>query len=160
MQKEPISNYRMRINNVMFCFAHLQSCHNGWASNMLIMVDTYPSIIPIHPLCPSIMTRLKMGKTKHPIVYSLNQVKNIMLSVLHQYCYYFNKQICQLASQIDFYILYFDSIEGIDLRYVTAIQNQFSNIQILSIQELHSHSNNVSDWFKHGCLIRSSQGLM
>ena len=23
-----------------FCFAHLQSCHNGWASNILIVVDT------------------------------------------------------------------------------------------------------------------------
>ena len=30
----------MRINNVKFCFAHLQSCHNGWACNILIVVDT------------------------------------------------------------------------------------------------------------------------
>ena len=24
----------------MFCFAHLQSCHNGWASNISFVVDT------------------------------------------------------------------------------------------------------------------------
>ena len=29
----------MRINDGMFCFAHLQSCHNGWACNILIVVD-------------------------------------------------------------------------------------------------------------------------
>ena len=46
----------MRINNVMFCFAHLQSCHNGWASNISIVVDT--GCTGIH-------------HTKHPIVYSL-----------------------------------------------------------------------------------------
>ena len=41
---------RINKNNVMFCFAHLQSCHNGWGSNILIVV----------------------GKTKHSIVYSLS----------------------------------------------------------------------------------------
>ena len=34
--------------------------------------------------CPSIMTRLKVGKTKHPIVYSLNvsEFRHILLDVL------------------------------------------------------------------------------
>ena len=49
----------MRINNGMFCFAHLQACHNGWASNILIVLDT----------------GLKMGKTKDPIVYFRGQVR-------------------------------------------------------------------------------------
>ena len=57
----------------MFCFAHLQSCHNGWASNILIVVDTGCADIHQNIGCPFIMTRLKMGETKHPIVYSLNQ---------------------------------------------------------------------------------------
>ena len=35
----------MRIKDEIFCFAHLRWCHNGWASNILIMVDTlYASI--------------------------------------------------------------------------------------------------------------------
>ena len=45
----------MRIKDEIFCFAHLRWCHNGWASNILIMVDTgYAGIhhskywMPIH----------------------------------------------------------------------------------------------------------------
>ena len=30
----------MRIKDEIFCFAHLRWCHNGWASNILIVVDT------------------------------------------------------------------------------------------------------------------------
>ena len=63
----------------MFCFAHLQSCHNGWASNILIVVDTSCAGIH-HSRCPSIMIRLKMGKTKHPIVYSLILCLDVDLS--------------------------------------------------------------------------------
>ena len=43
----------------MFSFAHLQSCHNGWVSN----------IPRLNIGCQSIMTRLKIGKTKHHIVH-------------------------------------------------------------------------------------------
>ena len=45
----------MRIKDEIFCFAHLQWCHNGWASNIFIVVDTgYAGIhhskywMPIH----------------------------------------------------------------------------------------------------------------
>ena len=45
----------MRIKDEIFCFAHLRWCHNGWASNILIVVDTgYAGIhhskywMPIH----------------------------------------------------------------------------------------------------------------
>ena len=45
----------MRIKDESFCFAHLRWCHNGWASNILIVVDTgYAGIhhskywMPIH----------------------------------------------------------------------------------------------------------------
>ena len=34
--------------------------------------DGRPASITQNIACPSIMTRLKVGKTKHPIVYSLN----------------------------------------------------------------------------------------
>ena len=30
----------MRIKDEIVCFAHLRWCHNGWASNILIVVDT------------------------------------------------------------------------------------------------------------------------
>ena len=30
----------MRIKDEIFSFAHLRGCHNGWASNILIVVDT------------------------------------------------------------------------------------------------------------------------
>ena len=29
----------MRIKDEIFCFANLRWCHNGWASNILIVVD-------------------------------------------------------------------------------------------------------------------------
>ena len=45
-----VLNYR--INDGMFCFAHLQSCHNGWACNIL-------------------SGGCRPCKTKHPIIYSL-----------------------------------------------------------------------------------------
>ena len=32
----------MRIKDEIFCFAHLQWCHNGWASNILTVVDAHP----------------------------------------------------------------------------------------------------------------------
>ena len=45
----------MRIEDEIFCFAHRRWCHNGWASNILIVVDTgYAGIhhtkywMPIH----------------------------------------------------------------------------------------------------------------
>ena len=45
----------MRIKDEIVCFAHLLWCHNGWASNILIVVDTgYAGIhhskywMPIH----------------------------------------------------------------------------------------------------------------
>ena len=45
----------MRIKDEILCFAHLRWCHNGWASNILIVVDTgYAGIhhskywMPIH----------------------------------------------------------------------------------------------------------------
>ena len=45
----------MRIKDEIFCFAHLRWCHNGWVSNILIVVDTgYAGIhhskywMPIH----------------------------------------------------------------------------------------------------------------
>ena len=45
----------MRIKDEIFCFAHLRWCHNGWACNILIVVDTgYAGIhhskywMPIH----------------------------------------------------------------------------------------------------------------
>ena len=45
----------MRIKDEIVCFAHLRWCHNGWASNILIVVDTgYAGIhhskywMPIH----------------------------------------------------------------------------------------------------------------
>ena len=40
----------MRINDGMFCFAHLQSCHNGWACNILIVVDAGKAGIYHSPL--------------------------------------------------------------------------------------------------------------
>ena len=33
----------MRIIDEIFCFAHLRWCQNGWASNILIVVDTVKS---------------------------------------------------------------------------------------------------------------------
>ena len=30
----------MRIKDEIVCFVHLRWCHNGWASNILIVVDT------------------------------------------------------------------------------------------------------------------------
>ena len=55
MQKITQSYLRMRIKAEIFCFAHLRWCHNGWVSNILIVVDTgYAGIIhskywmPIH----------------------------------------------------------------------------------------------------------------
>ena len=30
----------MRIKGEIFCFAHLRWCHNGWTSNILIVLDT------------------------------------------------------------------------------------------------------------------------
>ena len=45
----------MRIKDEIFCFAHLRWCHNGWVSNISIVVDTgYAGIhhskywMPIH----------------------------------------------------------------------------------------------------------------
>ena len=45
----------MKIKDEIFCFSHLRWCHNGWASNVLIVVDTgYAGIhhskywMPIH----------------------------------------------------------------------------------------------------------------
>ena len=63
----------MRIKDEIFCFAHLRWCHDGWASNILIVVDTgYAGIHHSNIGCPSIMTPSKMGKTKNLIFYSLN----------------------------------------------------------------------------------------
>ena len=70
----------MRIKDEIFCFAHLRWCHNGWASNTLVAVDSGYSIRKKDGLksttqnigCPSIMTPLKMGKTKNLIFYSLS----------------------------------------------------------------------------------------
>ena len=39
----------MRIKDEIFCFARLRWCHNGWASNILIVVDTgYTGYAGIH----------------------------------------------------------------------------------------------------------------
>ena len=34
----------MRIKDEIFCFAHLRWCHDGWESNILIVVDTGPPV--------------------------------------------------------------------------------------------------------------------
>ena len=62
----------MRIKDEIFCFAHLRWCHNGWASNILIVVDTgYAGIHHSKYWMPIHMTPSKMGKTKNLIFYSL-----------------------------------------------------------------------------------------
>ena len=63
----------MRIKDEILCFAHLRWCHNGWASNILIVVDTTQNIG-----CPRIKIPSKMGKTKNFIFYSL---------IKHFYCF-------------------------------------------------------------------------
>ena len=52
----------MRIKDEIFCFAHLRWCHNGWASNSLIMVDTGSTTQ--NNGCPSIMTHRRWAKQK------------------------------------------------------------------------------------------------
>ena len=74
------SQLRMRIKDDIFCFTHLWWCHNGWASNILIVVTPVSTTQNVG--CPSIMTPLKMGTTKNVISYSLNKYWSLhMLSV-------------------------------------------------------------------------------
>ena len=38
----------MRIKDEIVCFAHLRWCHNGWASNILIVVDIGYLAVSVH----------------------------------------------------------------------------------------------------------------
>ena len=72
----------MRIKDEIFCFAHLHWCHNGWASNILIVVDTIYYILYQNIGCPSIMTPSKMGKTKNLIFYSQSNKSRLVRIIL------------------------------------------------------------------------------
>ena len=53
-KKDTIIFLRKRKKDENSCFAHLQWCHNGWASNILIVLDTsYTGTQNIG--CPSII---------------------------------------------------------------------------------------------------------
>ena len=66
----------MRIKDEIQFFVHLRWCHNGWASNFLIVVDAGVTTQNIG--CPSIMTPSKMGKTKKNLIfYSLSKTHQI-----------------------------------------------------------------------------------
>ena len=67
----------MRIKDETFCFAHLRWCHNGWASSILIAVDTGSTTQNIG--CASIMTPSKMGKTKNLIFYSPSLIRQFLI---------------------------------------------------------------------------------
>ena len=52
---------------------HVQSCHNGWASNISIVMDTGCAGTHHSKYMMSIdYDMIEDGKTKHPIVYSLD----------------------------------------------------------------------------------------
>ena len=59
----------MRIKDEIFCFVHLRWCHNGWASNILIVVDPPLKILDAHPL----WHHRRWAKQKNLIFYSLSR---------------------------------------------------------------------------------------
>ena len=65
----------MRIKNEIFCFAHFRWCHNGWASNILIVVDAGVDHskywMPIHN------DTIEDGQNKNLIFYSPSRVQVI-----------------------------------------------------------------------------------
>ena len=64
----------MRIKDEIFCFAHLRWCHNGWASNILIVVDTgYAGIHHSKYWMPIHYDTIEDGQNKNLIFYSLNE---------------------------------------------------------------------------------------
>ena len=69
-----------------FCFAHLRWCHNGWASNILIVVDTgYTGIHHSKYWMPIHYDTIEDGlnKKKNLIFYSLNVIFDICLKEPH-----------------------------------------------------------------------------
>ena len=74
----------MRIKDGIFCFAHLRWCHNGWASNILIMVDTgYAGIHHSKYWMPIHYDTIEDGQNKNLIFYSLS--KENLVSKNHKF---------------------------------------------------------------------------
>ena len=64
----------MRIKDEIVCFAHLRWCHNGWASNILIVVDTgYAGIHHSKYWTPIHYDTIEDWQNKNLIFYSLTE---------------------------------------------------------------------------------------
>ena len=73
----------MRIKDEIFCFAHLRWCHNGWASNILIVVNAQTPL----------WHHRRWAKQKNLIFYSLiscqltlSEVNPTQITLLTHFC--------------------------------------------------------------------------
>ena len=76
----------MRIKDEIVCFAHLRWCHNGWASNILIVVDTgYAGIHHSKYWTPIHYDTIEDGQNKNLIFYSLSIIPGLFWTDLQDF---------------------------------------------------------------------------
>ena len=108
----------MRIKDEIFCFAHLRWCHNGWASNILIVVDTgYAGIHHSKYWMPIHYDTIEDGQ---------NKKSHLLFSKLKSYSLY-NSSCQQGESDINF------NAQFTHLQVWTLYQNTHINLVLQSI---------------------------
>ena len=92
----------MRIKDEIFCFAHLRWRHNGWASNILIVVDTgYAGIHHSKYWMPIHYDTIEDGQNKKSIFYSLIEIKDELILGLmtRAFIFGYNRQQILILSE-------------------------------------------------------------
>ena len=88
----------MRIKDDILFFAHLRWCHNGWASNILIVVDTgYASIHHSKYWMPIYYDTIEDGQNKKShLLFSMETRHELKEKVKRKYLQYLGVQILKI----------------------------------------------------------------
>ena len=86
----------MRIKDEIFCFTHLRWCHNGWASNILVVVDTgYAGIHHSKYWMPIHYDTIEDGQ---------NKKSHLLFSNCRNTCRFRHKRLITLASTVTMFV--------------------------------------------------------